>query len=502
MKHFTFIITILFMFFACCAVFAEDTHFTCSSVPADFDGQTFENLYLDVEGCGTVEFSDLTVTGNLIYDGGRDTEDHYITFNRPSIESMYAPCEPTHECHFIFNPDQDTDAEVTYVVKEMTLLPSGNEKGKIFVQGSGSKTLEKDMGRHHYTNHQRLTAIKRINFILGEWNQDVISSLADVSNVPSSMPNYLSAANNDVEIDLGNILVMEMSVVNMSDNITSSISMREWSKIQLLSSFTKSLKMYEPEQTAEYKSSVDAYITSIDGDSLKLSLDHIAVSIAHVLGNNNSESILNLYEGYEQMHDDNKLITNLFLFGSNMNIAGYGTPDRDTMNLTRLVVTEQPSEYELKPTPSILNEFIASYGNGYNPSPEEYIDSNEYERYLDIQYAFQHPEIRLLTDLSQQYAVNYPDSDTHWKPVITLSSVNVGKAICAKSIADEVPALDMFKFKTDSIMYFHHDVMRYVMPEGLTETLAEEPSIYTGFEPLPGCHTYGLDQYGNWVVKD
>lgn len=504
MKNMTKLLLVLLAVLTCCtAVFAEDTHYTCSSEVSDFDGKTFENLYLDVEGCGaSLEFADLTVTGNLIYDGGRDTEDHYITFTRPSIESMYAPCEPTHECHFIFNPkDHDVVNEYVYVVNEMTLLPSGNEKGKIFVKGNGEQKPVKELDGHVYSNTEIfMTEIKRLNFIIGEWNADVVNSLLHTENVPD-MPSYTSAEG-DIEIDLGSITVEEMSVVNTNQKAVSSLSLRNMAKVNLLAAYTPSLKIYEPEKTEQYQPGVFTLVSALSGNSLDLSIDHAWVEVAHILGGNNSSSVLKLKSGFEKMHsNDFEVITNLFLFGANMEFSGYNAPDRDTMTLRRLVITEQPSDYQLDASPSILNDFLDKYGDSYM-AYEKYLDPNDYEELLDQNWVFQRRSVRLISELSQKYAINYPGSETHWKPNVKLSYVNVGKAVCAQSIADEVPALSMFQLNTDSYMYMKKDVMRYVMPEGLTKSLADYPRIYTGFEPLPGCHTYGLDQYGNWVVKD
>ena len=484
------------------AAAAENTHFTCSSAVSDFDGKTFENLYLDVDGCGaSLEFTDLTVTGNLIYNGGSDTEDHYITFTRPSIESMYAPCEPTHACHFIFNPkDHDVINEYSYVVNEMTLLPSGNEKGKIFVKGNGEQEPEKELDGRVYSNRISMTDIKRLNFIIGEWNADVVNGLMHTENVPN-MPSYISAEG-DIEIDLGSIIIDEMSVVNTSEKAVSSLSMRNRAAVYLLAAYTPSLKIYEPEKTDQYIPGIRSFISVLDGSDLEISIDRPWIRIAHILGGNNPESVLKLKAGFEKMHDkDNEIIQNLFLFGANMDFSGYNSPDRDTMNLRRLVITEQPDDYQLEASPSILNDFLDKYGSSYLTS-EKYIDPNTYEEWLDLNQVFQVPAVRLFTDLSQQYAITYPDSETHWKPSVKLSYVNIGKAVCAQSSAEEVPALTMFRINTDSYMYMTKDVMRYVMPEGLTESLADYPRIYTGIDLLEGCHTYGFDQYGNIVVKD
>ncbi len=440
MKNIKLLFTVLLLSLICCTtVLAEDTHYTCSSVVSDFDGKTFENLYLDVEGCGaSLEFTDLTVTGNLIYDGGRDTEDHYITFTRPSIESMYAPCEPTHECHFIFNGSED----IEYVANEMTVLPSGNEKGKIFIQGNGEKELVKKKDGYDYSWSIQSSVIKRLNFINGTWSNIITDSFLTKNNIPSSMPDF-SSLEGSIEIDLDNIMIEQMSVVNLSDKVVPSISMKNVARIKMLATYTSSLKIYEPEKTNEFGSWIASLISAMDGEAMELSLDHVQVSIYHVFGGNNEGSTLKLKSGFEKMHDSSvEVVQNLFLFGANLDLSGYNLPNRDNMTVRRLVVVEQTDEYNVTPSPSILNNYLNVYNNGVNFN-NEYLDCNDYEKLLDLNMAFQTPQIRLLSNLSQQYAVNHPNSETHWKPSVTLSYVNVGKAICAQSIANEVPALTM-----------------------------------------------------------
>ena len=257
MKHFTFIFTMLFMFFACCAVFAEDAHFTCDSDPADFNGKTFENLYLDLEGCGEEQrFEELTVTGNLVYNGGKDAVDHKITFNKPAIQNMWVPCEPTHNVNITFIPSDD----VEYVVSEMTVMPTGEEKGKIVLNGTGTRTLTSTFD--NYSNDFYKTEIDRLNFVTNQITDDVAKGFR-MNSVPAGEFEYADVKGK-VELEINDINVMEMSVVNTNPFVLPAVTSETQYKIYLLAAFSPSLKLYSYNKDG-YRSLVFAMLSAVDG---------------------------------------------------------------------------------------------------------------------------------------------------------------------------------------------------------------------------------------------
>ena len=240
---------------------------------------------------------------------------------------------------------------------------------------------------------------------------------------------------------------------------------------------------------------------------MELSIDYAQIYIAHFLGNNNKDSKLKLKVGYEKHFNTyNPSIVNLFLFGSNMDISGYFAPDKNNKNVRRVIITEQPQDYTVKASPALMTEFLEKYGETFFERLKLRSPMTKYEEYLDIlQEKYQFPAVSLFSELSEKYARNYPDSDTNWMPHFNLSYANIGKAICAESITQKSSASSMFTFATDSYMTLHDQPMRYVMPNGLTASLAADP-IFGGMDSydwLPGCHTYAFDpRTGRLVVID
>ncbi|MBQ6517649.1 MAG: hypothetical protein IJI14_02960 [Anaerolineaceae bacterium] len=493
------------------SAFAEDTHFTCESDINDFNGKTFDNLYLDLVSCGeNVEFTDLTVTGNLVYNGGRDTVDHNLKFVHPSIQSMFVPCESTHNCTISFVPSED----IEYVVSEMTVMPSGSEKGKVVLWGEGKRTLGKTFSWGYETDERYMTEIDRLNYIPSILTEEFAASLRNPDNIPAefSGPSVPAGLN---ELEINHIKVMEMSVVNSNKEVIPAVTSNSRYEIDLLAVYSPTLKLYG-KNADEYRSPISSMITAVNGEEFDLSVDKVGVGILHFHGNNNKESVLRVVAGAENLHEKENVIKNLYLFGSNLEYMGYGKPNKRIMNTYRVIITEQPQEYKLQPSPAILNDFFANYGPEHAIDPiysEDKGDWKEFNKYkydvdyyeglLDMNAIFPSAYLRLVSDLSWPYAINYPDSDAHWQPYINLSYANIGKAICAKSIADEVGPYQMIHINHESYMNTQADVMRYVMPEGLTQSLAEEPKVTTQtqlddlFDGLEdGCYVFNFDQYG------
>ena len=491
---------------------AEDAVFTCDSDPADFNGKTFENLYLDVEGCGEdIVFTDLSVTGNLVYNGGRDASDHHITFDKPSIRSMWIACEATHNASFTFIPSPD----VEYVVSEMTVMPAGSEKGKIILNGTGDMTLETvDEFGKVLTQDFFATEIDRLNYVSGQITDDVKASFRDSQHVPDEFVS-LDTENKNIELEINHLSVMEMSVVNMNKTTVPSVTSNDWYRIYLLAVYSPSIKLFSCNAEA-YGGSVYAMISASDGENVTVSLDHICVPLFHFFGNNQADSVLSILVGNEILHDRERLIRSLFLFGSNLDFMGYGNPKRRVIDMDRVIITEQPDDYGLHAVPTMLNDYLKMYGSSADAGEEDWKLYNkhkypftDYGIWLGAGFYFTPKSLHMLVDLSQQYGINYPDSGKNWSPEINLSYVNIGKAICAKEIADRIGPYQMIHINHPSYMNAQPDVMRYVMPEGVTQTLGETPKVTPQtqlddlFEGLPdGCYVFSFDQYGRPYLKE
>lgn len=481
----------------CCALSAaaDDVHYTCSSDPAMLVKQEYENLYLDVEGCGEdVVLEKVKVTGNLVYNGGKDPKDHHLTLIKSSVENFFLPCESSHSCYLKLNNKNG----VTRTPKNLVAMPSGNEKGKIYI--TGVSEFSPDL-------------ISRLNFIVDKLTDDYSEILYNgfyyfeptKVSIPAGLPDN-SSSNGIVEIELNNIEVDQFSVVNKSQSVTTSVSMNQEVIISIMSAYTPSLKLYAYERNVESNKLpiIQTFIGATNGDEMELSMDFAQIYVAHFLGNNNNGSKLKLKVGYEKhINSYAPPIVNLFLFGSNMDVLGYFSPDKDKKNVRRVIITEQPQEYQLNASPAIMHDFLEKYGETYFRCYSIPVAISKYEEYLDMNWnKAQLPAISLFAELSEKYARDYPNSGINWQPHFNLSYASIGKAICAKSIAEKKSALSMFTFVTGSYMTLHDQPARYVMQDGLTASLAENPT-YGGFEPLPGCHTYVFDPVtGRWFVID
>ena len=478
MKHFTFIFTMLFMFFACCAVSAEDAHFTCSSVPAEFDGQTFENLYLDVEGCGAeIELSDVTVSGNLIYDGGNDFTDHSVNISNSKIRHILFPCENSHQCKLTI----DYQCEV----EELTAMPSGKDKGKIFIYGNFSE------------DKARVSYIVRMNLITNDLNNEMRNSLKTPAVLPEDYDISYVSTGGDAEIELKDINIIELSVVNENANVYPSFSLRDYVRIYLAAVYSPRLKFYRPELTEETDANVFSLFTSVDGTDFELSIDGVYLNNFHFLGNNNRNSLLKLKNGYEKLHVSD-YIGNVFIFGGNGSFMGYTTPKRGIPTLRRLIYTVQPEAYVLTPAPSILNDLLTDYAE------IEESASAEGRRFM---FPFTNTIFHenLMLGLSQQFVKDFPEIELEWSPYVKLSYVNIMYANVADSIRDKVPQMNMFLIQNDSFMTGSRDVTRYGLKENLNSynndliKIDEFSALWDQLDE--GCYTFGFDQYGNLVVK-
>ena len=521
------------------SAFAEDTHFTCESDINDFNGKTFDNLYLDLVSCGeNVEFTDLTVTGNLVYNGGRDTVDHNLKFVHPSIQSMFVPCESTHNCTISFVPSED----IEYVVSEMTVMPTGSEKGKIVLYGSGSLDLTANYtysipyGRLYrpdengyyrpvlsdtkeVTSSFCKTKINRINYISGDITDEVSAGFRNNTSIPAQVT-VDSVSETNVQVEINIIEVTEMSVVSMNETIIPSVTTNSMYDIYMLAAYAPALRLFSY-STGEHTPYIQALLAAVDGDNFTLSLDKTIVYIIHFFGNNKENSNLSLLVGNEAVHNRAGLIKNLFLFGANMEFLGYGMPNKRVLDMNRVVITEQADEYGLRPTPSILNEYLEKYFIPTDIPDSAWIDNTkysvdeipsnlqDYKDWLDVDYVFCNQYIDSIAKLSQQYAINYPNSSKNWSPEINLSYANIGKVICAKEITNRIDPYQMIHINHESYTNMKQDVQRFVMLEGVTASLAEEPVVTTQnmlddlFADLPdGCYTFSLDQYGRPYLVD
>ena len=166
MKHFTTFILVLFVL-ACAAMTASaaktidpavDTVFTCDSNPDDFNGKTFENLYVLLNSCKNLDSTvipgndafltlrDIKVTGTLYYtddtyNAETDTyrasypgetmtsADHYLNIAGDSeINAAHISCIDPHVCNF--------GIQYPIEISELNITPSNaTNRGKIVVRG-------------------------------------------------------------------------------------------------------------------------------------------------------------------------------------------------------------------------------------------------------------------------------------------------------------------------------------------------------------------------------
>ena len=488
MKKRVYILVLILVFASVCFAIpaaAEETHYTCNSDPSMLNDKTYDRLYLDVEGCGEkVVLNNVKVKDTLVYNGGSDEKDHRIEL-RGGTEIWYMDlvCAPTHLCHLLVDGKGNKNHIPLYA---LFAVPYGDEKGRIVVEGASES----------YRYYNRIQTIHL-------W-----TNYFDDMKGPEGYAG----------LSLENLYVEKIFSKNFdSGTLKPSIAFGKNSLVSFLFDQSPSLRLYSTELfEGNEKPVVRTYETEINGTAKELSIDHVQIKIAHVLGNNNKDSVFRLKTGYEKLHSSRMIpVMNLFLFGANFDFSGYNAPDKNRMDVVRLIVTEQPEEYgvdngELFFTKYVRDlyykqaDFETQTITGYESLDfdsfcafeEEGCGPTEYEQLLDMtnlnEWSRQNGAARIFSRLSEKYAVNHPDSAVHWRPHIDLSYVNVGKIICAGSIADEVPPLEMIRFVTDSYNTMHAEPVRYVMQEGLTASLAEEP-VYGGFEPLPGCHDYLYD---------
>lgn len=130
MKLKTILLTVLITLIVVSGVFAETTYFTCNSKPADFNGKTFDDLHVFIEGCDNfdsaiipgkesfVTLKDIRVNGMLFfaddhYDPATevytdaeksDTAKHNDTYlniiGDSYIEVAHTQCVYDHDCNF------------------------------------------------------------------------------------------------------------------------------------------------------------------------------------------------------------------------------------------------------------------------------------------------------------------------------------------------------------------------------------------------------------------
>ena len=485
---FTHIFVLLMSVFLCMfPAAAEEVHYTCDSDPSMLIGKTYDTLYLDVEGCGEkIVLNHVKVTDTLVYNGGQDEKDHHIELrNGTEIWYMDMVCASSHQCHLLVDGNENANHIPLYA---LFAVPYGDEKGKIFVEGAPED--------HRYYNR-----IQTIHL----W-----------SNYFTDMKDLEGYAG----LSLENLYVEKIFSRNFAHgSLVPSISFEKNCLVSFMFDYSQSMRLFSTSLfEGNERPVIRAYAAEIEGGTKELSLDHVQIKIAHILGNNDKNSVFKLKTGYEKLHCNQMIpMMNLFLFGANLDFSGYNAPEKNRMDLVRLIVVEQPEDYyvnkekgELFFTKYVrdtyykqadldthtltgyesldIDSFCAFEGEGCGPT--------EYERILDLtnlnEWHKQNGAARIFSKLSEKYAVNNPESSIHWQPYINLSYVNVGKIICAKSIADDVLPLEMIHFVTNSYTTMRSEPIRYVMTDGLTESLAEEP-VYGGFEPLPGCHDYLYD---------
>ena len=478
MKNILFFAILVVLMSLAITVSAEDLHYTCESDPSVLTSGTFDNLFLNLKGCGAeIELSDVTVTGNLIYDGGNDQTDHSIKISNSKIHHILFPCENSHQCKL--------SIDYRCEVEELTAMPSGKEKGKIFLYGNFSE------------NTIRVSYINRLNMITNEMTDDIRDSLKMPAVLPTDYSIGYVPAGGDAEIELKDINIVELSVVNENNNVTPSFSMRDYVRIYLAAVYSPRLKLYRTEYSKDTYANVFSLFTSVDGTNFELSVDGVYLNNFHFLGNNNQNSLLTLKNGYEKVHGSD-YIMNVFIFGGNMNFMGYTTPKRGTPTLRRLIYTVQPEAYVLDPSPSILNNLMKNYAE---------IAESASEDGRQFMFPFSTPIHleKFMLGLTQQFVKNYPDINLGWSPYVKLSYVNIMYANVADSIRDKVPQMNMFLIQNDSFMTGSRDVTRYGLKDSLNfyhNDLIQINEFSALWDQLgEGCYTFGFDQYGNLVVK-
>lgn len=470
------IFSVIFLNFGPAA--AANEHFSCGTDWAELSGRSFDNLYIDLNGCGTdVELSNLRVAGSLIYNGGNDFTDHNITISDSIIQNIQFPCENSHRCSLRIDRSDD--------IHEITAIPSGKEKGKIFLTGEVNK--EEGKVAHLY----------RLNLITSDWNEEMQDSMNDPAALPASYEyTYAQTTSGDAEIELKDLNISELSAVNNTPAIYPSLCLRDYARIYLMAVYSPKLKMFVPE-TSDEQSIVHSLFTSVDGTNFELSVDSVFLDNFHFLGNNNQNSVLTLKDAYEKLHTTDRL-NNVFIFGGNMDFKGYIKPQRGIPTLRRLIYSVQPEQYVLEPSAHILNDLLENY-------QDIAASATETGRSFMFPYAQHVMHEELMLGLTQKFAGDRPEIDLGWRPYVKMSYVNIMNTNVADSIREKVPQMSMFLIQNDSFMHGSRDVTRHGLGAKIgnySNTLIHINEITALFDQLEeGCYDIGFDQYGNLVVK-
>ncbi len=155
-----------------------DAVFTCDSDPADFNGKTFENLYVLLNGCDNlratvlpednvfVTLRDITVNGTLYYvddtydaETGTYTEalpgndethaahqpDHYLNFAASMINRLEMNCIDPHTCHLNLDSPSYIDELFAYPT-----LPQSS--GKIDIDGYSNWFTDEEEETDYYSD--------------------------------------------------------------------------------------------------------------------------------------------------------------------------------------------------------------------------------------------------------------------------------------------------------------------------------------------------------------
>ena len=179
MKHITIFILVLFVL-ACAAMTAsatERTYFTCDSNPDDFNGKTFDQLYVLLNGCDNfdstvipgddafVTLRDITVTDTLkflddTYDRATDTyrdavigeqlttADHYLNIAGDShINVLQIRCLDPHVCNFGIQRSATIEYVNIYGPKT-----GADEKPRIVVRGYIDPLIDRSTDYYHDTS--------------------------------------------------------------------------------------------------------------------------------------------------------------------------------------------------------------------------------------------------------------------------------------------------------------------------------------------------------------
>ena len=490
MKKLTLLLVLALSLICTAAVSAEDGHFSCDSDLSKFNGKTFDNLYLDLQGCGSsftdpehpgqisVTFEDLTVTGSIIYNGGADPDDHFIALKNAGVRHILVPCRDTHRCTISFGIDSG--------ITEITLLPSGKDKGRIILDAQGDPE----------TSH--VPVVERVNVITGKLTEPVLAGLRPPAALTAGMdlPAYVNNAGGDAEVEFNDLTIFELSVVNEDPRITPSFSFRDYCCVFLMTAWTPKVKIYRPE-ASDQTGVVMALFTAVDGTAFDLSIDTVVLMNLHFLGNNNRNSVLNLKDAYEKLHFTN-YINNVFVFGGNVSLQGYVLPKRGTPTIRRLVYTVQPDAYALEMSPAMMNRLVEDYAEIAENAPED-------GRYLLYSNFGEVPYDRLVMGLTQKFARDWPEIKLDWRPAVKLSFVNLMYANVVDSIRDQVPQMNMFLIQNNSFMTGSRNVTRYGW-SGELNAYSNDPihvdEIQAILDELPdGCYTFGFDQYGRVVLR-